>query len=126
MSCDCNEDRVELVIKQGEQRSYIFNITDREGNPVNLSGCTIEIQVKNYPLYKVKSLIEIILSQANTENGYINNVDGGQFTLIITEEQSSSLPPKDYYLIITLIKSDSRIIISGEGSSSGILVVNRQ
>ena len=29
MSCDCNNDRVELLIKQGEQRSYIFNITSK-------------------------------------------------------------------------------------------------
>ena len=37
MSCDCNNDRVELLIKQGEQRSYIFNITNSDGTPLELS-----------------------------------------------------------------------------------------
>lgn len=126
MSCDCNDDRIEVVIKQGEQRSYVFNITDREGNPVNLTGSTIEVQIKKYPLYKVKSIYEMVLDIASSENGYINNPEGGQFTLTITEEQSGNLNPDEYYIIITLVTGDNRVIISGEGQQSGRFIVNKQ
>lgn len=126
MACDCNNDRIEMIIKQGEQRSYVFNITDSNKNPVDLSGTTIEVQIKTYPLYKVKSLIEIILDASPSENGYINDQENGQFTLTITEDQSGNLPPKEYYVIITMVRGDNRVIISGEGNLSGILKVCRQ
>lgn len=126
MGCDCNDERVELVIKQGEQRSYKFNITDKDKTPIDLSSSSIEIQIKEYPLYKVKSIIDIELTNEITQNGYINNPTEGQFTLTITEQQSGSLIPKEYYLIIILVTGDNRVIISGENQASGILVVCRQ
>lgn len=126
MSCDCNNDRIEMLIKQGEQRSYVFNITDKEKNPVDLSNSSIEVQIKTYPLYKVKSLYDIILDTNSSEYGYINDPTNGQFTLTITEEISGNLSPKEYYIIITMVTGENRVIISGEGQLSGVLVVCRQ
>lgn len=126
MSCDCNDDRVEMLIKQGEQRSYIFNITDPDKQPVNLTGNTIEVQIKNYPQYKVKSLFEVTLDEYSSEYGYINDPTNGQFTLTITTDVSGNLQPKEYYIIITMVRGDERIIISGEGELSGILTVCQQ
>lgn len=126
MSCDCNNDRIEMLIKQGEQRSYVFNITDKDKNPVDLSNSSIEVQIKTYPLYKVKSLYDIILDTNSSEYGYINDPTNGQFTLTITEEISGNLSPKEYYIIITMVTGENRVIISGEGQLSGVLVVCRQ
>lgn len=126
MSCDCNNDRIEMLIKQGEQRSYVFNITDKDKNPVDLSNSSIEVQIKTYPLYKVKSLYDIILDTNSSEHGYINDPTNGQFTLTITEEISGNLSPKEYYIIITMVTGENRVIISGEGQLSGVLVVCRQ
>lgn len=125
MSCDCNNDRVELLIKQGEQRSYIFNITNSDGTPLDLSSREILVEIKKYPLYKVKALIEITLTNVDQGNGYINDPTNGQFTLTLTENESS-LNPAEYYLIITMISGSERIIISGEGDLSGVLKVCRQ
>ena len=125
MSCSCNDDRVELLIKQGEQRSYIFNITNADTTPLDLSGKEILVEIKKYPLYKVKALVEITLSNIDNGNGYINDPTNGQFTLTLTENESS-LNPAEYYLIITMISGSERIIISGEGDLSGILKVCRQ
>lgn len=125
MACDCNKDRVELLIKQGEQRSYIFNITNADTTPLDLSGKEILVEIKKYPLYKVKPLIEITLSNINNGNGYINDPTNGQFTLTLTENESS-LNPAEYYLIITMISGSEKIIISGEGDLSGILKICRQ
>lgn len=126
MSCDCNNDRIEMLIKQGEQRSYVFNITDKDKNPVDLSSSSIEVQIKTYPLYKVKSLYDIILDTNSSEYGYINNPTNGQFTLTITEDISGNLPPKEYYIIITMVTGENRVIISGEGQQSGRFIVNKQ
>ncbi|MBQ5917495.1 MAG: hypothetical protein IIW92_02880, partial [Lachnospiraceae bacterium] len=68
MGCDCNDERLELVIKQGEQRSYSFTIKDKTGTPVDLSSSTIEVQVKNYPLYKVNSILTMPLNRESSEN----------------------------------------------------------
>lgn len=125
MSCSCNDDRVELLIKQGEQRSYIFNIANADTTPLDLSGKEILVEIKKYPLYKVKALVEITLSNIDNGNGYINDPTNGQFTLTLTENESS-LNPAEYYLIITMISGSERIIISGEGDLSGILKVCRQ
>lgn len=126
MGCDCNDERLELVIKQGEQRSYSFTIKDKSGAPVDLSSSTIEVQVKNYPLYKVNSIFTMPLNRESSENGQITDPTNGKFVLTITEEQSSSLVPKEYYLIITMITGTNRVIISGEGQASGVLVVCKQ
>ncbi|MBQ2349748.1 MAG: hypothetical protein II393_00495 [Cytophagales bacterium] len=126
MGCDCNDERLELVIKQGEQRSYSFTIKDKTGTPVDLSSSTIEVQVKNYPLYKVNSILTMPLNRESSENGQITDPTNGKFVLTITEEQSSSLVPKEYYLIITMITGTNRVIISGEGQASGVLVVCKQ
>ena len=125
MSCDCNNSRVVLVIKQGEQRSFIFNIKDKDGNPVDLVSKEILVEVKNYPLLKVKPIISILLTNVDNGNGYINDQETGQFILTLTETESS-LNPQEYYLIITMISGTERIIISGEGNSSGVLKVCRQ
>ena len=126
MGCDCNDERLELVIKQGEQRSYSFTIRDKSGTPVDLSSSTIEVQVKNYPLYKVNSIFTMPLNRESSENGQITDPTNGKFVLTITEEQSSSLVPKEYYLIITMITGTNRVIISGEGQASGVLIVCKQ
>lgn len=128
MTCNCNSDRVEILIKQGEQRTYNFTIYNSDGTPVDLTNFYIQVEIKKYPLFKVEPLITKIINNGNTPNGWIEHPETGKFTMVITSEETSNLNPAEYYLIIYMNSYDgtSKNIISGEGEQSGILKICRQ
>lgn len=128
MSCNCNQNRIEIVIKQGEQRNYNFTIKDNNGVPLDLTNYYILVEIKKYPLFKVNSLITKVINNISSIDGWIEEPTTGKFYMTITEENTTSLNPAEYYLIITLISNDgtSKNILSGEGDKSGILKICRQ
>lgn len=127
MVCNCNEDRLILLIKQGEDKSFTISIKDRSGVPISLDGKTIEVDVKMYPLYKVKSIFTKTITSNPVDGSYISDADNGKFILKINIDDTKDLPPANYYLVITLINGNgTKTIISGEGDKSGVLKVCNQ
>jgi hypothetical protein len=125
MTCNCNEGRIELVMKQGTRQSFNLTIKTKEGNPVDLSSYTVQVDIKKYPLVKVDSLISFYVTQDSSENGQITDPMNGKVTVTITED-NSSLSPAIYYLIVQLTNPSNTIIISGNGDSTGILKICNQ
>lgn len=125
MTCNCNEGRIELVMKQGTRQSFNLTIKTKEGNPVDLSSYTVQVDIKKYPLVKVDSLISFSVTQDSSENGQITDSTNGKVTITITED-NSSLSPAIYYLIVQLINPANTIIISGNGDNTGILKICNQ
>lgn len=126
MVCNCNESRIELVVKQGASQTFNLTIRDKDTNPVDLTGYEVQVQIKKYPLAKVDSLYEFRLSNIPSDNGYITSIAEGKISIIITSDITSNLPPSIYYLIIMLVSPSNQIIISGEGDRSGILKICKQ
>jgi len=131
----CKNNRLAMKIKSGEARGFGFTIktntgrTDTSGNPIyqalNLTGYTIEFQIKKYPYYTVEPIINKEITDLQDGSvGWITDARNGKFTVQITlDDLSKLIPEKDYYLIITLINGDTRLIISGEGDKSGVFRV---
>lgn len=135
---ECCNNRLVIELQSGEIRNYGMTIETQVGNtgvykPMNLSQYTIEVDIKKYPYASVESLIhkELIESEAGLYDSYIlpqvssSNPDTdtiGKFVIGFTLDDISLLEPnKDYYIIITLVNGEQRIIISGEGDNVGIL-----
>lgn len=126
MTCDCNKDKIELLIKQGTSQSYNFTVRNKDGTPLDLSGYFIRVDIKKYPLAKVQSLTSWDINTYSSEGGQITSVSEGKFTLRVTSDVSTNLNPDVYYIVIMLINPDNQIIISGEGDKSGIIKICRQ
>lgn len=116
----CNSNRLVVEVKQGEARSFGFTIKQK-GEPMDLTNYHVVVQVKKSPYFKVKPLIEKRVTTEPSEDGRIYDAEIGQFKVTFTELETSSLPPNDYFLIIYLVNGPTKIIISGEGNTSGIL-----
>ena len=127
MACNCNEDRLILNVKQGEDKSFSIAIKDKQSNPVDLTGYTVEVNIKKYPLFKVDSLITKVFGVTPVDGSYIADAEDGEIILKILAEETIKLNPDFYYLIITLINGNgNRTIISGEGDKSGVLKICNQ
>lgn len=126
MTCDCNKDRLEFLVKQGTSQSYNFTVYAPDGTPVNLSDYVVRVQIKKYPLAKINPLVEWDITVDSTDSGQITSVSEGKFYIRITEDVSRNLNPDTYYLVVMLVNQDNQIIISGEGDKSGVLRICRQ
>ena len=128
MTCNCNSDRVEILIKQGEQRTYNFTIYNSDGTPIDLTNFYIKVEIKKYPLYKVEPLITKYINSVESPDGWIEEPTTGKFTMVIRTEDTTTLNPAEYYLIIYMNSYDNSSIniISGEGDKSGVLKICRQ
>lgn len=134
----CENNRIIIELQSGEVRNFSMTIQTKVGNtntykPLNLTEYTIEVDIKKYPYFSVDSIIHkdltieepglvdsYILPQVQSTDPEQNTI--GKFVLGISQEDLELLKPEgEYYLIITLVNGDTRIIISGEGDSSGIL-----
>lgn len=126
MSCGCNNDRLELIVKQGTLQSYNFTVHNKDGTPLNLSGYFVRVEIKKYPLAKVQPLVAWDINTYSSEGGQITSIEEGKFTIRVTSDVSTNLNPDVYYIVITLVSPDNQIIISGEGDKSGIIKICRQ
>ncbi len=131
----CRSSKLIMKIKSGEARGFNFTIktntgmTDVSGNPIyealDLTNYIVSFQIKKYPYATVEPIINktITLVQDGAV-GWINDPENGKFVVEITSNDLDKLvPEKDYYLILTLINGDTKVIISGEGDQSGIFRV---
>ena len=109
-----------MEVKQGESRSFVFTIKQK-GEPMDLTNYQVVVQIKKSPYFKVRPLIEKRVTTELSDDGRIYDAKQGQFKITFTEVDTTKLPPDDYYLIIFLENSPTKIIISGEGNKSGIL-----
>ena len=125
----CNKNRLVMEVKSGEARGFGFTIKikDVEGNynPMDLSEYNVNFEIKLYPYFSVDPLISKVLTlEQNSYTGQIEDQSGddkGKFTVEITQDDLEKLvPSQEYYVIITLVNGDTKIIISGEGNTSGI------
>lgn len=124
----CVHKRLVMKIKSGESRSFGFTIQSRDNKiytPLDISGYTVEFEIKKYPYFTVDPIIKKKITETQDDiNGWIYNPTQGKFTVAITlEDQEVLVPEKEYYVIITLINGTTRLIISGEGEHSGIFKV---
>lgn len=116
----CNSNRLVVEVKQGEARSFGFTVKHNK-EPMDLTDYQVVVQVKQSPYFKVQPLIEKIVTTELTDSGQIYDPELGKFKVTFTEKDTVTLPPNDYFLIIYLINGPTKIIISGEGNTSGIL-----
>lgn len=119
-------DRVYLKVKQGEELSIGFTIK-QGGHPFNLSGYNVLVQVKNNPTVKSKPLVDKIITTVSddTDQGIINNADGGQFILRLKKEDTS-LPIGEYYLIIAIKNDNEENIISSTNCTTAVYEICEQ
>lgn len=125
MSCS-NLDELVLEVKQGEARGFSFTI-NQDSTPFDLTGWTVDVQIKNAPYYQIPCMVEKIITETSDLNtvGQITQPTQGQFTLQINKEDTL-YPPFDYYLTIFLTDGTQNINISGDGNYNAIYRVCTQ
>lgn len=117
---------VKLTIKQGEELNRLFTIKVN-GAPMALYGYTVHVQVKPDPLLRSKPLIDKKITEVSDINneGIINAPDQGQFTLHISDKDSS-LPIGEYALVISLEQYKYNNIISSNDCGVAQFIVCEQ
>lgn len=123
-------ERLVLQVNQGCPRGFGFTLHQRVYYsdtdsynivPVDLTGLTIQVQVKKAPYEKLPALIDKeITEDSDGEVGQITEPLNGKFTLQITEEESKALIPGEYALIINMVDKDTYTHLSGDGNNYAI------
>lgn len=128
---DCCDNRLVIELKSGEARAFNITIQGKTGGFIDgepqykgfdLNNYTLELDIKDYPNFKVKPIIHKDITTKNIDGSYISDANKGKVVINFSLEDLEKLPDiKDYYLILTLVSGTQRIIISGEGDNSGVL-----
>lgn len=122
-------EKLVVEVNQGCPRGYQFTINQRILNndceynitPLNLTGLTINVQIKKAPYYKLPALIEKNINESSdADTGFIENASEGRFVLQINKEDSIKLPPGEYSLLIQIIDQDTYTHLSGDGDNYAI------
>lgn len=126
----CNSDRLVLEINQGCPRGFGFTLKQKVWNndtneynmvPVDLTGLTINVQVKMAPYVTLPALIEKnITEMEDLTQGQITDATNGKFKLQITQEDSVKLNPGEYALVINMVDKDTLTHLSGDGNNYAI------
>lgn len=126
----CNSDRLVLEINQGCPRGFGFTLKRKVWNndtneynmvPVDLTGLTINVQVKMAPYVTLPALIEKNITEVeDLTQGQITEPTKGKFTLQITQEDSVKLNPGEYALVINMVDKDTLTHLSGSGNNYAI------
>lgn len=126
----CNSDRLVLEINQGCPRGFGFTLKQKVWNnntneynmvPVDLTGLTINVQVKMAPYVTLPALIEKNITEVeDLTQGQITEPTKGKFTLQITQEDSVKLNPGEYALVINMVDKDTLTHLSGDGNNYAI------
>lgn len=126
----CNSDRLVLEINQGCPRGFGFTLKQKVWNndtneynmvPVDLTGLTINVQVKMAPYVTLPALIEKNITEVeDLTQGQITDATNGKFKLQITQEDSVKLNPGEYALVINMVDKDTLIHLSGDGNNYAI------
>lgn len=126
----CNSDRLVLEINQGCPRGFGFTLKQKVWNndtneynmvPVDLTGLTINVQVKMAPYVTLPALIEKNITEVeDLTQGQIIDATNGKFKLQITQEDSVKLNPGEYALVINMVDKDTLTHLSGDGNNYAI------
>lgn len=126
----CNSDRLVLEINQGCPRGFGFTLKQKGWNndtneynmvPVDLTGLTINVQVKMAPYVTLPALIEKNITEVeDLTQGQITDATNGKFKLQITQEDSVKLNPGEYALVINMVDKDTLTHLSGDGNNYAI------
>nr|DAJ02614.1 MAG TPA: hypothetical protein [Bacteriophage sp.] len=126
----CNSDRLVLEINQGCPRGFGFTLKQKVWNnntneynmvPVDLTGLTINVQVKMAPYVTLPALIEKNITEVeDLTQGQITDATNGKFKLQITQEDSVKLNPGEYALVINMVDKDTLTHLSGDGNNYAI------
>lgn len=126
----CNSDRLVLEINQGCPRGFGFTLKQKVWNndtneynmvPVDLTGLTINVQVKMAPYVTLPALIEKDITEVeDLTQGQITDATNGKFKLQITQEDSVKLNPGEYALVINMVDKDTLTHLSGDGNNYAI------
>lgn len=126
----CNSDRLVLEINQGCPRGFGFTLKQKVWNndtneynmvPVDLTGLTINVQVKMAPYVTLPALIEKDITEVeDLTQGQITDATNGKFKLRITQEDSVKLNPGEYALVINMVDKDTLTHLSGDGNNYAI------
>lgn len=126
----CNSDRLVLEINQGCPRGFGFTLKQKVWNndtnkynmvPVDLTGLTINVQVKMAPYITLPALIEKNITEVeDLTQGQITDATNGKFKLQITQEDSVKLNPGEYALVINMVDKDTLTHLSGDGNNYAI------
>lgn len=119
----CN-DRLILEIKQGESKSFSFNITYDTDNfkdvPFDLTGATVLFQVRESPYLNVTPFISKQITSVFDDDSFISDPENGEFVVFVSLVDYQNLPPKDYYVSIYVEKNGESFSITGNGDNSSI------
>lgn len=130
-----NHNRLVLEINQGCPRGFEFTLLEKiydsgedtyKEVPFDLTGRTIEVQVKMAPYIKLPALISKTITQDSDSDlvGLISEPTEGKFVMQFTKEDVDKLPPNDYALIVLLVDSEqSKYHLSGDGNNYAIFRV---
>ena len=128
MANEC--DRLILEINQGCPRGYSFTINQKvynletneyETGPLDLTGLTINVQIKRAPYSTLPALIEKNITEVeDLTQGQITEPTNGKFTLQMTEDDSVKLNPGEYALVINMVDKDTLTHLSGDGNNYAI------
>lgn len=122
MSNCCN--RLLVEVKQGEDRSFGFTVTEGpEGQeqPLDLTGCVISMELRKTPYKDVETVLTKQITTTENNEGCIYSPTTGEFRFHITEKDTTTIVPDDYYLSMYVKRPDNTIIcISAEGNQSGV------
>lgn len=126
----CNSDRLVLEINQGCPRGFGFTLKQKVWNndtneynmvPVDLTGLTINVQVKMAPYVTLPALIEKNITEVeDLTQGQMTDATNGKFKLQITQEDSVKLNPGEYALVINMVDKDTLTHLSGDGNNYAI------
>lgn len=126
----CNSNRLVLEINQGCPRGFDFTLKQKVWNndtneynmvPVDLTGLTINVQVKMAPYVTLPALIEKNITEVeDLTQGQITDATNGKFKLQITQEESVKLNPGEYALVINMVDKDTLTHLSGDGNNYAI------
>lgn len=126
----CNSNRLVLEINQGCPRGFDFTLKQKVWNndtneynmvPVDLTGLTINVQVKMAPYVTLPALIEKNITEVeDLTQGQITDATNGKFKLQITQEESVKLNPGEYALVINMVDEDTLTHLSGDGNNYAI------
>lgn len=126
----CNSDRLVLEVNQGCPRGFGFTLNQKVYNPeedtytkkpVDLTGLTINVQIKRAPYVTLPALIEKNITEVeDLTQGQITEPTNGKFTLQITKDDSVKLNPGEYALVINMVDKDTLTHLSGDGNNYAI------
>lgn len=122
--CSCyngSDTYAELVleVKQGEARPFGFTI-EKDDQPFDLTGWTINFMVKKAPYAKLSSIISKTITETYSSDGHIYSPLTGEFEAFITEEDTTELPPYDYSLVIEMTDGEQILNISGNCNTRSV------